>query len=198
MKNNKRDLILDAVLSLAEKRDSHANIKVSDIALEAGIGKGTVYEYFSSRDEIITNAVERCLALALDEAGAIVGSDMCFRDKVYKLLGFTEEKLRKSSAILELIINGGDSSLFVDMLKNSGKPCCHSSFIEAHIKNILVQGRKEGVISNEVSDEFALHAFQTVFSGSVFCMKHRLMFADENKKKAYFDESYELLIKALK
>lgn len=33
------------------------NIKVSDIAKAAGIGKGTIYEYFKSKDEIIARSI---------------------------------------------------------------------------------------------------------------------------------------------
>ena len=54
-KEEKRDLIVQAALKVfAEKGLSNATIR--DIALEAGIGKGTVYEYFKDKEEIIHNS----------------------------------------------------------------------------------------------------------------------------------------------
>ena len=51
-KKEKRTQILDAAIRIfAQKGTSHT--KISDIAEAAGIGKGTVYEYFHSKDEIL-------------------------------------------------------------------------------------------------------------------------------------------------
>ncbi|CAB1245225.1 MAG: TetR/AcrR family transcriptional regulator [Oscillospiraceae bacterium] len=55
---DKRNLILDAMLDLLEK-DKGAACSVSDIAKRAGIGKGSIYYYFQSKDEIFDALVER-------------------------------------------------------------------------------------------------------------------------------------------
>lgn len=49
---NKRDLILDALQELMSGSSAQA-ISVSEIAQKAGIGKGSIYYYFSSKNEII-------------------------------------------------------------------------------------------------------------------------------------------------
>ena len=54
----KRDKILDALQQLLlEKSIQH--ISVSEIAREAGMGKGSIYYYFPSKDAIIDALVER-------------------------------------------------------------------------------------------------------------------------------------------
>ncbi|UZT81789.1 TetR/AcrR family transcriptional regulator [Caproicibacterium sp. BJN0003] len=55
---DKRNLILDAMLDLLEK-EKGAACSVSDIAKRAGIGKGSIYYYFQSKDEIFDALVER-------------------------------------------------------------------------------------------------------------------------------------------
>ena len=50
----KRDLILDAFRELLENEDIQ-HISVNEIAKKAGIGKGSIYYYFSSKDEISFN-----------------------------------------------------------------------------------------------------------------------------------------------
>ncbi len=53
---DKRELILQAAVGVFA-RDGLEKGKISDIAKEAGIGKGTVYEYFSSKSDIF-HAIE--------------------------------------------------------------------------------------------------------------------------------------------
>ena len=50
-------LLYEAVLAMVTDGWDINRIKVSDITAQAGIGKGTAYEYFSSKEEIIANAV---------------------------------------------------------------------------------------------------------------------------------------------
>lgn len=55
---DKRDLILNAMQKLLES-DKGATCSVSDIAKTAGIGKGSIYYYFKSKEEIFDSLVER-------------------------------------------------------------------------------------------------------------------------------------------
>ena len=54
----KYDLILDSLQELLESK-SIQNISVSDIAQTAGIGKGSIYYYFPSKEAILDALVER-------------------------------------------------------------------------------------------------------------------------------------------
>lgn len=46
-----------AVVDLINEGSDIKALKVSDITGRAGIGKGTAYEYFSSKEEIISSSV---------------------------------------------------------------------------------------------------------------------------------------------
>lgn len=50
-------LIFEALKKIIIDNSNIESIKVSDIAKGAGIGKGTVYEYFKSKDEIIARSI---------------------------------------------------------------------------------------------------------------------------------------------
>ena len=54
----KYDRILDALQQLLEDRTIQ-NISVSDIAKKAGIGKGSIYYYFSSKEAILDELTKR-------------------------------------------------------------------------------------------------------------------------------------------
>ena len=59
MRNStKYDKILDALQSLLEHKTLQ-NISVSEIAQTAGIGKGSIYYYFPSKDAILDALVKR-------------------------------------------------------------------------------------------------------------------------------------------
>lgn len=58
-KNEKKyNLILDALQQLLEQKKIQ-NISVSEIAQKAGIGKGSIYYYFPSKDAILDALIER-------------------------------------------------------------------------------------------------------------------------------------------
>ena len=68
---SKRDQILDALRELLIN-DNIRHISVSDIAKKAGIGKGSIYYYFSSKDEILDALIKRTYSGALAFAKELV------------------------------------------------------------------------------------------------------------------------------
>ena len=73
-KSRKRELILNTAFELILK-NGYSNTKIIDIANKAGIGKGTVYEYFESKEalllELIHTRVASDYARVCDEAGKL-------------------------------------------------------------------------------------------------------------------------------
>ena len=65
--HNKKDMILDAMQELMGSANVQA-ISVSDIAQKAGIGKGSIYYYFSSKNDIIDASVH-ALVSAVNRTG---------------------------------------------------------------------------------------------------------------------------------
>lgn len=64
-KMNKRDLILDTTEELMCQTDN--DFSVDTIAKKAGIGKGSIYYYFNSKEEIIDAVIERSYSNAIQE-----------------------------------------------------------------------------------------------------------------------------------
>ena len=73
MKGSKKyDQILDALQELMEDRDIRS-ISVSEIAKKAGIGKGSIYYYFPSKDALLDALVERSYQVSLETAKNLAG-----------------------------------------------------------------------------------------------------------------------------
>ena len=65
--SNKSKQIIDALQQLLESKDIQ-HISVSEIAREAGIGKGSIYYYFPSKDAIVDALIKRCYEQPLQTA----------------------------------------------------------------------------------------------------------------------------------
>lgn len=72
--NRKRDLILDAMQQLMHDVNIQT-ISVSDIAKEAGIGKGSIYYYFKSKEEILEAVIERSYSEAIEKSKKLLSEE---------------------------------------------------------------------------------------------------------------------------
>lgn len=70
----KHDLILDAAIGCFQG-NGFAKTRISDIASEAGVGKGTVYEYYRSKEQVLLDACLRCFARNEAKMAEILGVD---------------------------------------------------------------------------------------------------------------------------
>lgn len=95
-----------AVIALIQEGADIANVKVSDITEKAGIGKGTAYDYFGSREEIIVYAL-------LFYMGELLSA---IEEKAWKLTDF-RERLEFTMTTVDEQAEGGICTLrFINLL----------------------------------------------------------------------------------
>ena len=73
-KSSVKDAILDATDRLLA-RFGYRKMTVEDIAAEAGIGKGTIYLHFSSKEEVVLSHIDRIVERLQERLKEIAGSD---------------------------------------------------------------------------------------------------------------------------
>lgn len=83
--NDIRDMILDAVGRLLE-RYGYRKMTVDDIAHEAGIGKGTIYLYFPSKEEMALSWIDRANQAMQERLRQIADSDLPPDERVRRML----------------------------------------------------------------------------------------------------------------
>lgn len=81
----KRELILQSVLELFMEKGING-LKVSQIAARAEIGKGTVYEYFNSKEELFLGAVEYGIEQLGEAITAKLKKSRNFQESFYSLV----------------------------------------------------------------------------------------------------------------
>ncbi|MEA3287246.1 MAG: TetR/AcrR family transcriptional regulator [Candidatus Marinimicrobia bacterium] len=98
----KADAIIRAAIQIFA-RDGLEKGKIADIAVKAGIGKGTVYEYFRSKDEIFHSIVDTLMGDLVDAS-----------EKLYSMQLSPYDKLRTFMRMnTELVFEMGDSVLIM-------------------------------------------------------------------------------------
>ena len=80
-----RDSILDATDRLLA-RFGYRKMTVDDIATEAGIGKGTVYLHFSSKEEVVLSHIDRIVDRVKDRLREIARSDATAAERLRLML----------------------------------------------------------------------------------------------------------------
>lgn len=80
-----RDSILNSVGKLI-KRYGYKKMTMDDIAHEAGIGKGTIYLYFPSKEEVSLSWIDNIHQNLSDELKAIADSEIDTQSKLTKML----------------------------------------------------------------------------------------------------------------
>lgn len=92
-----------AVIGMLEEGMDPAALRVSMITERAGIGKGTAYEYFDSKEEIVAGAIVyqiRCMSDWLEGSLGKLGS---FREKVLFLMEEIESRNGHKACFLRFI-----------------------------------------------------------------------------------------------
>lgn len=137
----------EAVISLlAEGRDL-SSLRVSEITQRAGIGKGTAYEYFSSKAEIIATALEYDLAKQIARLVEIEGQTAGFRDMLEKLMDWMAESFEKKSVFtMAFRQDAGVKELSKELEPDRCVFETAMGVIYKMIEQALVIGEQEGVI----------------------------------------------------
>jgi AcrR family transcriptional regulator len=78
---NIKDSILDAVDRLLA-RHGYKKMTIEDLARAVGIGKGTIYLYFPSKQEIVLSYVDRIFNRLLESLWKIARSEAPFSDRI--------------------------------------------------------------------------------------------------------------------
>lgn len=103
-KGKKRRDIIEAAIAVFS-RTGYRRAKMQDIADQAGIGKGTVYEYFRTKQDLFLQASEYLFEQYLLEQGEILGSVAEPEEQVRALIVSTFEQAAMWTGLAYLYID---------------------------------------------------------------------------------------------
>ncbi len=185
-------------LLLNSGKDFH-DIKISDIAAIAGIGKGTVYEYFESKQEIVGKTLLFQLHRSHLSAKAIIESDKPFKEIFFSLLDNTYYIFEGQASTFKKLV--------VEFCKNDKKNSdielreqqkAFMAFIDNKlnfvIDGLIKAGIKQQVIKQNDDKEFMHFAVRAAITTFVNSINRQEQQSQYNQLK---ENAYKLMIKSL-
>lgn len=138
----KKKKIFEALTSFILEGKNPEAITVADIAAKAGIGKGTVYEYFSCKEDIYKEMLLFYSAEQLDIIKEIIKEQSDFKSFFFKIAEY-------------LIVHNKESCIFLGFIMKTINTNDNLCFIGREIAEKIGSEVKEivfGVINTAVSD----------------------------------------------
>lgn len=149
-KNIKRDDILVSAKILFKENGFHKT-KMEDIALKAGVGKGTLYEYFNSKQEIFDEACVDYIRTIYEYVEDIRTMNIPFLDKLALLFKESEisaeQEIEKNPVDYIMSYKNIISEKFVLTMFE------YISNMNKIIIEIINQGKEEGIVRNDIPSE---------------------------------------------
>lgn len=181
--------IYEAISELVQENREIAALKVQEITSRAGIGKGTAYEYFSSKEEIILHAgLWICFQQNRELLKELEKYDD-FQSKFMFLLGWMENHKEQNELLIKALKGSfhGECIQLKELIPE-GLIEKAKEYMTRQINRLFDLGYREGIIT--VQDE---EKRMIVFFGTM--MQYRFM--SGMSKEEYKQFIYECMVKSL-
>ena len=197
---DKERLMYGAVVKMVQEGFDMNSIKVSDITKRAGIGKGTAYEYFGSKEEIIVKALLYDTFSHLKKIDSLLEEKNDFSDKYYILMNYLEDNIsqvRSAGNIFKIFAGAPEAQENMKrQLEDIQKAnACPVHYIEGMIDVFMQQGFDGGKF-NEEDVIIRRSAFASQITGYIYCILNNFYNGKMDRQLAR-DFSYNGLIKLL-
>ncbi|MEE9465551.1 MAG: TetR/AcrR family transcriptional regulator [Candidatus Neomarinimicrobiota bacterium] len=150
---DKRERIILAAVKVFARRGLERG-KIADIATEAGIGKGTVYEYFRSKEEIFGAIIEGFFAEMTMALQPVLSGDQSQVEKITRIIDysfdFLDEFMQSDQAEDWTIM----MEIFAQGMRADGDPQLQEATARAvhHTINQFVPVLEEGISAGSFRD----------------------------------------------
>ncbi|MBP1924681.1 AcrR family transcriptional regulator [Sedimentibacter acidaminivorans] len=147
-KNPKRKAILTSAKALFTEKGFHKT-KMNEIAVNAGVGKGTLYEYFSSKQDIFDEFCIENVNLMRAGIEEISNQETTFKEKIIEMF----EKKEKSTELEDITIERmlSHKNVISDKVVKTMMKLIKDVY--AMLIKIIDQGKDEGVVDKNIPSE---------------------------------------------
>ncbi|HCX65416.1 MAG TPA: hypothetical protein DHN33_09425 [Eubacteriaceae bacterium] len=198
MYSEKETLIFEGVIHLLERGISPYTMKVSDIAQNASIGKGTIYEYFESKEEVIAKGLEYYAARMITDVRKDLARMDSFEEQFNRLLDLIEQHFAKHQNSTDLFDILGKLALYYKEKLPDRK--LEQQFFQAFdriVDPLIDTACKERWLPEDNTPYYN----RTVIKGALSGFKEYILFY-ENHENVTIEEArktaYQMVRKALK
>jgi len=182
---------------IKEGRDI-STLTISEISVYAGIGKGTTYEYFQSKEELLSKAIFYLMVYAAKDILLILSDEGDFKEKFYRMLDIMWlYKVDDSAvqAVIRLVKNMRNTPSSKSNLLHFGfdGDCSEMKMVEGILMDFVGQGIEEKIFT-ETDPVYQKNIFYSQFVLYILLMQET---ADESKIAEIKDFIYKGLVDLL-
>ena len=195
-KMDKKQNIITSFLELVKETGSMKNISVQNIADKAEIGKGTVYEYFDNKEEIIKEAFKYMIEVMTKTF--LVTDNYQGLNFVERLHKYIDNTVNASMIVSQYSKynhhNIGEIANYIDikeLLKERIKQFQRDS-VRLFKDNVISVGIEEGVIKRDISD-LHVHLLVKMVTRELTENMEFEFFNNDELGKSLFDITYAIL-----
>ncbi len=140
--------------------------RVADIAVEAGVGKGTVYEYFASKDELFFAVFERLQQTVTERIEADIEQGGVIRERLTRLFATGAQVTREQAESQAVIMDFWTSSRG-QLLEDRFRHWCVQSYelYRRVVADILRVGQENGEVRGDLDVEALAVMIVAAFDG---------------------------------
>ncbi|NLM78768.1 MAG: TetR/AcrR family transcriptional regulator, partial [Ruminococcaceae bacterium] len=194
--NVKEIELFRAIEKLLEQGFKLHELKVADITRTARMGKGTAYDYFNSKDEILRGAIRYRVTQEFERFHEIIQSPLLFRDKFMSSLDLADEMMHvhlpRICVMMQTLLHPDlvpadpdEEAYYSRLLAESNQWICL----------LLKQGAAEGYLHPQSSETWRLFAFRGVIMAYV--QARQLPAGEPMTNEQYKQAAWNLMLRAL-
>lgn len=154
-KNPKVKQLFQAVTDLIEEGMDVHTMKVIDITNKAGIGKGTAYEYFKSKEELVAAAIASDMKDQFDLLKDMMAQEACFEAKIYAAFQWMDQCMNRKRSAPQFFKFLAQSYEVAAGIRKEFQQSSEEEvrFFQELLNDICMQGKKEGYIRDSLNKE---------------------------------------------
>lgn len=162
----------EGLFRLTREGRSFSSLKVQDIATAAGVGKGTLYEYFSSKEEILTRAILYVLDYTMQTVETALEHAESFHAALARM--FRELIYDSESVAVPVLIGMLTWEKRLALLEqNADRVRVLKQRMHVQEQRLFELGRRTGEIDPALDDAFCEYVIVSAMIGEIgaMCMK---------------------------
>ena len=165
------------------------NLTVSHIAKTAGVGKGTIYEYFENKEDIVFEIITSFIADHEQQLHEIINMNISTKDKLFHFFNLIYENKNSQEQL-----NIYREFLAISMTNGTPEMIDFNRVCREKFSNILTQIIQEGIDKNELQEaaEGLVSALLTFGLGLVV-EAHTVSLDAKEEIKQYVDALFTLM-----
>ena len=196
---SRREEIIDCLVDMYRRDSMRTDFTISELARKVDIGKSTIYEYFKTKDEILTQSILRVINQGIKSIFERNSNDELpfeesLKDEIKYILSIATD-----SRFIMNVVNPDFKRMIPEENRSEimGRMQEVSKFYEERFQNIFKKGILEGVIKPEQA-QYKSMLISSMVAGSVMRMTNSNDFVTENFDiSTYIDKMYETILKVL-